>query len=405
MPPRAADVRTDSYLLARSLLLVMFATALDVWNYLDKGGWPRYFLLFIPLGMFGLIRLRSPSPYIRHPAGPDRVLLVLLVLGLTGTLYGILVRGTPATALPIFLPMVIAFLYLGCLQDPTSRETRRVLRWIEWLGLSYASLAAVVGSGLLPGLGEFRQFRNASLVFMALALAATIVRRHWGRAVLVLGLWGVVFAFYPSGTSILVGLTVVVTLLMMPAGPSRIRPYLLGGAATMAIILVVLNFNAWVQLSNDYFSLVGKSNNNSARLAVWTVGMDRFGESPIFGEFFSGPTVTTAVKEGTSKEFQIPYHNDYILFLANGGIVGFGLLVVWIVGTELLVLRRYMDLVYAGDRDRAALLRILLVGYNAFFVTSAFNPSISGVARSATIFSIYSLMMMIRRSPRQAEPS
>jgi hypothetical protein len=403
--PPAPDVRTDSYLLARSLLLVMFATALDVWNYLDLGGWPRYVLVLIPFGMLGLIRLRRPSTYVRHPAGPDRILLVLLVFGLTGTLYGIVVRGTPATALPIFVPMMIAFLYLGCLQDPTSREARVVLRRIEWLGLLYAGLAAVVGSGLLPELAEFRQFRNANLVFMALALASTIARRHWGRAALVLGLWGVAFAFYPSGTSILTGLTVVITLLMMPARPSRIRPYLLGSAAAMAIVLVLLNFNSWVQLSNDYFSLVGKSNNNSTRLAVWTVGMERFGESPVYGDAFSGPTVTTAVREEGQTEFQIPYHNDYILFLAGGGIIGFGLLMLWIAATELLVLHRYIDLIRTGERDKAALIKTLLVGYNAFFVAAAFNPSITGVSRSATIFSIYALMMMTRRSAREAASS
>lgn len=379
---------------------MLFATALDAWNYLDRGGWPRYLILLIPLGSIVLVRLRNPSPFIRRSSGPDRILLVLLVIGLLGTIYGIFVRGTPQTALPIFAPMLIAFLYLGCLEEPTGQEARALLRGVEWLGVLYIALGAVVNWGLVPGLIEYRQFRNASLLFVALGLAAAVTQQHWGRAMLILGLWAVVFAAYPSGTSALVLLTVALTLLMVPLRPSRVRPYLLGGAAAAAVFIVLLNFNAWVQLTNDYFSLVGKSNNNSTRIAVWTVGIDRFEASPVYGEFFSGPTVTTAVREGGRTEFQIPYHSDYVHFLANGGILGLGLLIAWIVATELLIFRRYMALIEAGEGSKARLLRTLLVGYNAFFVTAAFNPTIMGVSRSASIFSIYALMMILQAGRR-----
>jgi hypothetical protein len=391
---------SDSYLFGRGLLLVLFATALDVWNYLDRGGWPRYLILLIPLGSIVLLRLRRPSPFIQRPNRADRILFVLLLIGLTGTIYGILVRGTPQTALPIFAPMLIAFLYMGCLEEPTGQEARALLRGVEWLGILYIALGAVVSWGLIPGLIEYRQFRNASLLFVALGFAAAATQRHWGRAILILALWAIVFAAYPSGTSALVLLTVALTLLMVPLRPSRIRPYLLGAAAAAAVFIVLLNFNAWVQLTNDYFSLVGKSNNNSTRLAVWTVGMDRFEASPIYGELFSGPTVTTAVREGGRTEFQIPYHSDYIQFLANGGLLGFGLLIAWIIATELVAMRRSMTLIDRGERSKANLLRTLLVGYNAFFVTAAFNPTIMGVSRSASIFSIYSMMMILQAGRR-----
>jgi hypothetical protein len=391
---------SDSYLFGRGLLLVLFATALDVWNYLDRGGWPRYLILLIPLGSIVLLRLRRPSPFIQRPNRADRILFVLLLIGLTGTIYGILVRGTPQTALPIFAPMLIAFLYMGCLEEPTGQEARTLLRGVEWLGILYIALGAVVSWGLIPGLIEYRQFRNASLLFVALGFAAAATQRHWGRAILILALWAIVFAAYPSGTSALVLLTVASTLLMVPLRPSRIRPYLFGAAAAAAVFIVLLNFNAWVQLTNDYFSLVGKSNNNSTRLAVWTVGMDRFEASPIYGELFSGPTVTTAVREGGRTEFQIPYHSDYIQFLANGGLLGFGLLIAWIIATELVAMRRSMTLIDRGERSKANLLRTLLVGYNAFFVTAAFNPTIMGVSRSASIFSIYSMMMILQAGRR-----
>jgi hypothetical protein len=392
---------TDSYRLARALILVLLAAAVDVSNYLDTGGWPRYLILLVPLGVLALIRLQNPSAVIRRPSGTDRILMLLFLVGLLGTLYGILFRGTSATALPVFLPMAIAFLHLGTLEQPTSREVRGILRAIEWVGILYIVLNVVVSSELLTELADFRQFRNASLLFVALGVGATVALGHWVRALLVVGLWGAAFAFYPSGTSVLVALTVVFTLLMTPVRPSRLRPYLLASAGAAAVVILVLNFSTGVRLSSDYFSLVGKSDNTSSRLAVWTAGMERFEESPLYGEVFSGPGVTTAVRELGGRRFQLPYHNDYVHFLANGGLIGFGLLLGWIVFTEFTVLRSHTSFTAAGEHLRASLLRTLLVGYNAFFVTAAFNPTLMGVSRAASIFSIYALIMMIVQVPRR----
>ncbi len=396
---------TDSYRLARALILVLLAAAVDVTNYLDTGGWPRYLILLVPLGVLALIRLQNASAVIRRPSGTDRILMLLFLVGLPGTLYGILFRGTSATALPIFVPMVIAFLYLGTLEGPTNREVRGLLRAIEWVGIMYIVLLVAVSSELLAELADFRQFRNASLLFVALGVGAAVALRHWLRALLVVGLWGAAFAAYPSGTSVLVALTVAFTLLMTPRRPSRLRPYLLATAGAAAVVILVLNFSTGVRLSSDYFSLVAKSDSNTTRLALWTAGMERFEESPLYGEVFSGPGVITAVRELGGTRFQLPYHNDYVHFLANGGLIGFGLLMAWIIFTEIAVLRRHTSFTAAGEDSRASLLRTLLVGYNAFFVTAAFNPTLTGVSRAASIFSIYALIMMTSQAPRREASS
>jgi O-Antigen ligase len=393
--------RTDAYRLARGLILVLLATAVDAWNYLDRGGWARYLLLLVPVAALVIIRLQNPSTLIRRPIGSDRVLLLLFLIGLPGAIFGILFRGTPATTLPVFAPMVVAFLYLGTLEEPTNGEARRILQAVEWVGILYITLAATVTAGLLPGI-EFRQFRNASLLFVALGIASTVTLRHWVRALYMVALWGVVFVFYPSATSVLIALTISFTLLMMPlppsrARPSRLRPYLLAIIGATAVILAVLNISRGVEVTGDYFALVGKANANSGRLAVWSEGIDRFQDSPLVGEVFSGSTVTTAVREGSASEFQLPYHNDYIHFLANGGLIGLGLLLLWIAMTEVLVLRSYTALLATGETSRAMLLRALLVGFNAFFVTAAFNPTLMGLSRAASIFSVYALMMMTLR--------
>ena len=144
-----------------------------------------------------------------------------------------------------------------------------------------------------------------------------------------------------------------------------------------------------------YFAAVGKRDNNGTRLALWQAGIDEFRQSPVSGSWFSGPTVIVTTRPGQHKQFQLPFHNDYILFLVEGGLIGLGLLLAWAISTELLMLRRYRAYVALGEHSRAALLRTLLIGFNAFFVAAAFNPLFTGMSSSATIFSIYGLMLLL----------
>jgi O-antigen ligase len=387
---------TDTYRFSRSLILILLATTLDIANFLDRGNFLKYLLLLVPIGSITLLRLRAPSSHVRLPAPTDVILLLLWPLGLVGTLYGIWFLHASATALSIFLPMGIALLYLGTLENMSDPEVRALLRTVAWVGSLYIFLNAFVNTGVLPSILEKNQYRNASLVFFALGIAATVILRRWIWLVILVALEAFIFFTYPSGTSVLVFITILLTFSMTEPRPSRVRPYFIAFLIGSALAIVLANFATGVALTNEYFALVGKNNANSSRLQAWGEGIDRFGESPIIGSAFSKPGVTIVTRPGGSGEFQIPFHSDYIYFLASGGIIGFGLLVMWIVVTELTVLRRYGHLLEAGDSSRAALLRVLLVGFNVFFVTSAFNPSIMGMSRSASIFAIYGLMMAAR---------
>jgi O-antigen ligase len=407
LPPAAAAQQdvvvnrgpTDTYRFSRSLILILLATTLDVANFLDRGNFLKYLLLLVPLVSIALIRLRTPSSHIRIPASTDLVLLVLWPLGIVGTLYGMWFLDTNATALSIFLPMSIAFLYLGTVENMTDAEVRTLLRRLAWVGSVYILLNAFVNTGVLPSILEKNQYRNASLIFMALGIGGSVILRRWLRVVILVALEAFVFMTYPSGTSVLVFITILLTFSMTEPRPSKVRPYVIAFLIGCAVAVVLANFATGITITNKYFSLVGKNNANSSRLQAWGEGLNRFEGSPIIGSAFSRPGVTTVVRPGGRGEFQIPFHNDYIFFLATGGILGLGLLVTWIIATELAVLRRYGYLLETGDSARAALLRALLVGFSVFFVTSAFNPTIMGMSRSASIFAVYGLMMAIR-TPR-----
>jgi O-antigen ligase len=174
----------------------------------------------------------------------------------------------------------------------------------------------------------------------------------------------------------------------------------IGGASVVAILVLLVNFSAGVSVTSDYFSLVGKNNADSVRVEAWTQGVNEFTQSPLYGNGFTDAVGAVVVHPGGRGEFQIPFHNDYVLFLAKGGLLGLGLLLAWILATEVTVLRRYVTLVAQERYRRAALLRVLLVGYNVFFVTSAFNPSILGMSRAASLFAVYALMMLVSSDGR-----
>jgi O-antigen ligase len=167
--------------------------------------------------------------------------------------------------------------------------------------------------------------------------------------------------------------------------------------------LAVVNFDRGVQLTDRYFAAVDKANANSGRLDLWTDGLERWRDAPIFGSGFAGEV--TAVRSRDQRV--LPFHNDFVLFLASGGLVGLGLLVTWFVLTELTLIRRYRGFVRAGDMRRAGLLRAILVCLNAFVVAMAFNPVLAGASRSAAIFGLYAIAMSVGEPPQlpQREPS
>jgi hypothetical protein len=246
------------------------------------------------------------------------------------------------------------------------------------------------------------QYRNSDVIYVALAFGAAINAKQRLRLAILAILGTIIFLGYPSGTTALVGLTTVVTLYMTRPKASARRPYRIAMIVLAALTVTIFNFHSTVNLIDKYFTVVHKQNNNPGRIALWSQGLDNFKHSPIFGSAFTGPTtVLTIRRSGLGAPIQAPLHNDYILFLVEGGALGLVLLVSWGVVTEVAALRRYRAFVEAGDDQRAALLRTLLVGFNGYFCAAMFNPLFYGASRSATLFALYSIMMLLG-DPRQA---
>jgi hypothetical protein len=389
---------TDTFVLWRAYLLIMLAASFDVYDWLDRsvqGGATRYLIIAVPILAAVWIRMRQPGFLVRRPMPSDVVLFALFVFGLGGSLIGVAFLGTVENSRPIFLPMMVAFLFLLTTEDPTDREVSKTLSWLSLIATAYTAMNALVNLGVLPGLLVFKQYRNASVAMVALAVATAVVLGMRRRLAVVLVLSAVIFVTYPSATSVLVGASVVLTFYLTGTRSSGLRTIVVAGAIVTVAALSLVNFDRGVEVADRYFAVVDKANANSGRLDLWTEGLERWREAPVFGSGFAGEV--TAVRSRDEKA--LPFHNDFVLFLANGGIVGLGLLITWIVMTELTLIRRYRGFVRAGDLRRAGLLRAILVCLNAFVVAMAFNPVLPGASRSVTIFGLYAIAMSLGEPP------
>jgi hypothetical protein len=395
---------TDAYRVDRSLVVVLFLAALNAPGLVNGQSPIWYVLLAFPFVAIALVRVRLGSTLIRRPVFSDVVLLILMILGLAGTTYGVLFLGTTAPLRPTFVPMVIALLYLGTLDQPTEQESLSLLRGLIWVGVAYLLVNISVSLGIAPGpgLNGDHPFRNSQLLFVGLAVVGAISSRRWAATLLLALLVTYMIITYPSGTTILVAAGTLTTLYITQPRASAIRGGVVAVLAVMLVSISLMKLSATQDVTERYFAAVGKQNNDATRLASWNEGMDRFWRSPIIGAGFADNTyVQVVIVPG--QPVNVQFNNDFILFLAEGGVMGLGLLLVWAVATEVTIIRRYRMFVRAGWPSHARLLRTLLVGWNAFFVAAAVNPQFSAVTGSASIFAVYGLMMSLGTPPPEGE--
>src|SRR5437870_849885 len=149
---------SDSYRYARALLLILVAVTLDTTNFLDRGTSARYLLILIPFTAVVFIRLGRRSSVIRTATAGDRILFLLLLYTLFGSVFGKVVLGTQESALAISLPMTTAFLYLAMTEAPSESEARSVLRILSVIGFLYVLLNAAANSGFAPSLESSLQY-------------------------------------------------------------------------------------------------------------------------------------------------------------------------------------------------------------------------------------------------------
>jgi O-Antigen ligase len=406
VPHGGSVVRSDSYRYARWVLVMLFIITVDVSDFTDRSGSPlRYAILFLPaLGAVGAI-LRSRGLRLRRFSVPDRILLLLMAYGIAGSAYGRLFLHTRTGALTVFIPMTIAFSYLFTSWQLTEDEANRITRGLAVVGLAYAIMNALANLSAVSFIAP-KTYRNSKVLYVALGAAAAWVSKRRALFALIMVCAGIIFFTYRSGTNAVVVLVTLVSFFLTKPSGSPLRPYVAAAAALLVLGLAIINFTQTAGLASAYFEAVQKKNNNNARIALYSSGVDQFLRSPIIGEGFTGDITETVIRrDGLGAPFKAPFHDDYIMVAAVGGTLGVLLLLWWIAATEVNALRRYRGFVAAGEHRKAGLLRVLLVTFNVLFAAALFNPELSAVGRGATAFGLYALLMLIGEPPVTARPT
>ena len=130
-------------------------------------------------------------------------------------------------------------------------------------------------------------------------------------------------------------LVLALTLYVTTERASALRAVLLGGFIVAFAVIALSNLQAGIRMSDRYFDLVNKANANATRLDLWSAGVDRFETSPLVGSVFSGEVVAERSRDGKD----LPFHNDFVLFLALGGLLGIGLFLAFLIVTEVTLIR------------------------------------------------------------------
>jgi len=383
--------RSDAFVISGGILLLMLVASLDYLNFFDRpNGASRYLILLLPFVAAFWVRARRPSWKIQHPTTGHALVAIMVVLGLAGSLYGLWFRQMIYTPLAIFLSMTTGLLLLLATNGPTDGEVRRILQLLGRIGFIYVVMNFLVNTGFLP---DALKYRNATAAFVAMAFAYAYVERRRLMLVVLALLYVGIFLGYPSATQILIAGGTALTLILTGRRASSLRAIVTAGLIVLVAAIALLNLNAVVSLTSSYFASVNKANANSGRLDLMSAGLDEFKESPFVGQLFSADAVATRLRDNKT----LPFHDDMVLFLAEGGVLGICLLVGWAAWTEFTLISRYRAFMRAGDLSRAHTIRVLLVMLNAFFIAMPFNPVLEGITRTATIFGVWAIAMSLGR--------
>jgi hypothetical protein len=399
--------RSDAFVIYGGIMLLMLISTLDAVEFFDRpSGKIRYSILLAPFVAALWVRARRPSWKIQEPTLGHLLVGILVAIGLGGSIFGYVFRNTTDAPLPVFIPMVVGLLLLLAVNGPTDQEVGRTTQLLGRIGFLYVVMNFLHNTGALSGMSRLLgsagltsaitaslKYRNASAAFVALAFACAIIERRWRRLAVLCVLYAVVFASYPSATQLLIACGTGLTLLLTSRRASAMRTLVTATAFVLITAMALLNLNAVLNITTAYFSDVKKVNANSGRLDLAAAGIAEFQQSPFVGHLFTREAVAVRLRDNKT----LPYHDDFILFLAEGGLLGIGLLVSWMAYTEFTLLRRYREFMNAGELGRARLLRVLLVMINAFFIAIPFNPVMEGITRTATLFGVWAIAMSLGR--------
>lgn len=378
-------------------ILPFYIQTFDVTNRLRSGS----ILKFVAVGLVGL-GLANASLTIRKSRLASAHISDLALRGLAiymaaGAFVGRLFLGTRTAALGAAVPLLIVLI-------PTPqrrvgfRGSASLLRALTHALLAIVLMTAVAQVTPLLGSSGRAAFGHEKAHLVVAAPIALWLARRFRLFALALALVGITFVAYPAATYVLVFVGALLTLSFTSGRQvSRRIGVALMVSVPIGLIVAAAYLASTSALASEYFSATGKQSNAEFRTLLYTEAGDRIRQSPLVGSFFTGETVVPlpsnrAVTIDGRRFREVPPHSDVLEVWMVGGALGLGLLLVWLVGTNIEVAR-----FCRSDRDAIdkKLVRLLLVIINGFFVVGLVNPIFRQVGNTLILAGSYVCLRLV----------
>lgn len=322
------------------------------------------------------------------------VTAAFIAYGTVGTVVGRLVSDTTNGAFPIVIPLVIVLIAPFARRSTDDAEIS--LKLLSVLGSAFGVLSILTRSGVFPGATFTYSHEKAFVLVLAIG-AALAVRSKLLLVVSVISS-GMAFAAYPAASYPVAAGAALVTLLIVRIRPGAIGRHVIGALAAITATAAILNIDKLIDISAEYFALIGKVNNGSTRSDLYDLALRSLEGREFFATYFTGPlTVVTNLsgRDGTV----IPVHNDFLGIAVSGGIAGSALFALIFLLANGMALRATSQM--AAGPERAALV-VLLCTVNAATVTAFANPVFMNPQSSALVFCTLAALITLCQRPLDA---
>lgn len=202
-------------------------------------------------------------------------------------------------------------------------------------------------------------------------------------AVLLMGI-AIVMTGSRGGFLSLVGILFFLVLLTVIYGDKKhseeksflSRKNLIVVGSSFLLVLVLFGITVWLGAGADAVRSVGLEGSNpndftNGRLHFWTVTLDIIRNNPIIGSGLDSYGISFPQYDSWNGQFRLEHaHNDYLQTLSDSGIIGFGLLIMFIV----LLFKQGLNVIRtSNDRFRRGVAMGALAGCFGVLIHSLFD--------------------------------
>ncbi|HQY87387.1 MAG TPA: hypothetical protein PK402_01930 [Tepidisphaeraceae bacterium] len=353
--------------------LVVVVICLDVFHWSAQGGVKQLPTLILSVtALFAFVANRFRISRLSFPAMCFAVLMVIAIPGLV-------INKLSGASSSLFSAIALMVLPLSVYVLPTSWlqvDGRRMLKWLGVIATVFAIGALVQLFLDRRGMTAVRIHERAFLIPLVL-LVPHFLKMRWATFTGCVAILAILYL--DPRTTLLFVIAITVASLIFFRLAARERQNALVAMAIIAAIVVAGGTSLLQMVDASYKGAFGRSSNSDFRESLIEVGMQEFRKSPVFGDFFRGPTSFESGgfeydSNGKLHPIFAPLHNDYLEFLTKGGIIGASLLVAGLAGTVYLAWRNMMYFRQRGHRDLANWQAVLVTSVTALMFTIMVNP-------------------------------